>query len=85
MADHIVVVVRITKKKGAVALVGPDGDHWYASFQEHGTPHVPADPFLRPALDSNIDKIIGIFKKEVGNGIEREAKKLAAKQRIKSK
>lgn len=83
MADHIVMKVSITKKRGAVVKVGPDKDHWYASLQEFGTPNSPADPFMRPALDSKAQEVIDVVAKELGQGIEKEAAKLGAKQKTK--
>jgi HK97 gp10 family phage protein len=40
-------------------------------------PGTAAKPFMRPALDENADAIIKHFSKNIGRGVEREAKKLA--------
>ena len=49
--DVISAVVGVTKKSGA----------WYARFQEQGTKHMKAQPFLRPAVFDNqktIERIV---------------------------
>jgi len=38
--------------QSAFADVSWDPDHFYLGFHELGTEHQPAQPFLRPALDS---------------------------------
>lgn len=83
LADNIVITSRLSEKKGAVVRVGPSKDAWWGGFQEFGTPHVPADPFMRPALDSNEATIIAIVAAILKGGVTIEAKKLAAKQKIK--
>ena len=85
-ADHIVVVSRISEKKGLVQVkIGPDKDHWYLSFQEFGTPNAPADPFMRQALDGNAQTIVAIVAALLTIGVKLEATKLAAKQKAKLK
>jgi HK97 gp10 family phage protein len=79
LADNIVVKVSITKKRGAVAKIGPDKAHWYGAFQEFGTPFVPAAPFIRPALDNKGNEAVTILADELGTGIEREAKSISGK------
>ena len=44
---------------------------FYGLFQERGTLHFPARPFLRPALDENVDKVVEAFKKKMREGIVR--------------
>lgn len=80
-ADHIVAITRVTLKKGVIIRIGPDKDHWWWTFTEYGTPHVPARPFMRPALDSKAQQAIQIVGRELMQGVEREAARLAAKQR----
>lgn len=79
-ADHIIAKVSITRTHGATARIGPDVDHWYIAFQEFGTPKAPAIPALRPAIASKSGEAIEIFKQEVGDGIDREAKRLARRR-----
>ena len=42
----------------------------YAPFVEFSTSRTPAQPFLEPALRENKDKIIKIFKSEIGGGMK---------------
>lgn len=39
--------------------VGPSKNAFYGRFQEFGTTHHAAQPFLRPAVDENGDQAIG--------------------------
>ncbi len=48
---------------------------YYASFNELGTSHQPARPFMRPALNSNRATSTEILKREVGAAIEAEARR----------
>lgn len=56
MADSIMVKTTISKASETEVSVGPDASHWYAVFVERGVParEIPAQPFLRPALDENL-------------------------------
>lgn len=80
MADHIrvaetefVVGGRVGPEVAAVA-VGPEKAFFYAEWQEHGTAHHPAHPFMRPAFDANktvvrkrlADSIWTVIKHAVG-------------------
>lgn len=57
---HIVTVRkgRVTKKQYAKGL----RDAYYARYVEFGTVDMPAEPFLRPALDNNVQKAINAMK-----------------------
>jgi HK97 gp10 family phage protein len=48
----------------------------YGSFVEFGTSQKAARPYLRPALKSNVEKSIGIFRKNLATGIVRVARKV---------
>jgi len=52
---------------------------YYGLFQEFGTRHIPAQPFLRPALESNRAVFIRVFGQELGRHIEREGRKIGKK------
>lgn len=45
----------------AAIAIGPDPTHWYAVFQEYGTPFSPAEPFLRPAFARGKNNFIKNF------------------------
>ena len=49
---------------------------FHGEFVEFGTSRMPARPFLRPALESNINESVGLFRKKLAMGIERVAKKI---------
>lgn len=49
----------------AAERVGPSEDAWYGFFQEVGTMHHDAQPFLRPALDMNRAKSVGIVRRRL--------------------
>lgn len=86
------IVVRKTKKQHrtsrAQVSVGVEGktrkkgdklafdDPYYWRFIEFGTIHAPAQPFLRPAIDSQKFASFEIFKKALKKGIDREARRL---------
>lgn len=75
-----------SKKRGTVsARVGMKagdfkGEAFYGSFVEYGTKHMEARPYLRPAFDEQRDNALGIMRRELAAGIEREAAKLARAQ-----
>lgn len=84
MAESIAAVVSISKRFGAVAKIGVDAAHWYAAFQEFGTPQSPPESFLRASLEEKQGPVLTILKSELGRRIEKEAVKLAKSQRRKS-
>lgn len=61
----------------AAFWLGPDANHWYGGFQEFGTIHKGARPFMRPAFDRHKDEVIDLLGKELWKGIDRAARRLA--------
>jgi HK97 gp10 family phage protein len=59
------VIAVVSAKKSAVSLA-----------QEFGTSRIPAQPFLRPALDSQADQVVAILKEKLAILIPEAAKKL---------
>lgn len=49
--------------------VGPHKDAYYGEFQERGTSRHPAQPFLRPALDSKKEEAFEIMARELGKAL----------------
>jgi HK97 gp10 family phage protein len=43
----------------------------YAEYQEYGTKYMAAQPYLRPALEQNIDNVRDFFVREINLAIER--------------
>lgn len=51
LAGEMTTELLESKTRRASAGVGPHQDAWYGRFQEYGTVHHAAQPFLRPAYD----------------------------------
>lgn len=49
-----------------MVTVGPAQSAFYGLFHEIGAGHNPAKPFLRPAFDENVDRIV----KAIGESLE---------------
>jgi len=58
----------------ATVEVGPDKKQFYGSFQEKGTKHHRAQPFLLPSLESNRARIAQVMKEILSDAIERVAR-----------
>lgn len=54
----------------------PDAVERYYRFQELGTKHHPAKPFLQPALQTKAQAVLQAVKTTLAAGIERESKTL---------
>lgn len=56
---------------GSVTVsVGPDKSGWYAGFQEFGTVHEPAQPFIQPAIDETGDQVLDAFIENLNEVLE---------------
>lgn len=81
------VHIRPAGKPVMVAQTGPDGvkrekrtrASAYAHLVEFGSKHVPARPFVRPAVESTEAERNAAFTREVEKGIDKELKKRARK------
>lgn len=77
-SEHIVTVrgrgkiIKRGKKKGQRQTQAP-----HAHFVEFGTVNMPAEPFLRPALDRNQERAAEAMKETGGRRIEAAARKAA--------
>lgn len=72
-SQHIVTV----RGRGKETKKGLQFGAPHAHFIEFGTVEMPAEPFLRPAFDQNIQKAVGEMKAKGQGRIEAAAKKLA--------
>lgn len=90
--DAVVVVgLRIAKGKAGVAGASTDAatatdeasrsPHARWHFVELGTRNMAAQPFLRPALDSNASQVVSMLKDELAKIIERTLKRRAKAKR----
>ena len=50
----------------------PGGDTFYFRFLEFGTSKVPARPFLRPALNNNVDGVQDGFVTDFKDQLDKE-------------
>lgn len=67
-----------------VIRVGPKmkAPHYIkARAQEYGTSKQMAKPFIRPALDNNIQRVVATLREELGAGIARAQRRIAAKNK----
>jgi HK97 gp10 family phage protein len=61
IADNVVMSpVRQTEKHGTGVAIGPSKDFFYGTFQEFGTAHHGANPFMRPAFDGTSRQVVGL-------------------------
>ena len=81
--DNLKIAAKSGRKDvGAVIRTGTrkqlripvDAKGYYPAALEFGTPTVAARPHIRPALDAKRGVAIGIFGRELGIGVEREAR-----------
>lgn len=75
MRDSIKIRTRKGTKKYAATVVsirvGPGDEHYMkASPQEFGTVKQVASPFIRPALDYNVDRVLSVLTTEIRNAIQ---------------
>jgi HK97 gp10 family phage protein len=61
-ADHVGITLG---RSGHSVAIGPAKDWWYWLMQEYGTVHVPAQPALRPAFDTQGVRALGILGQEL--------------------
>lgn len=60
--------------------VGPSVKAPHGHFQEFGTENHAAQPFMRPAWESNKHRALDTIKKDLGAEIEKTAKRLAKRR-----
>ncbi len=51
----------------------PGGDTWYWRLLEFGTSKMAARPFMRPALEQNVEKVVATFVSEMSAAVDRFA------------
>lgn len=86
LADNIITAVPTAHQleqigdETPVVAVGPRKDFFYGFFNEVGTMHQPARPFMRPAFDANVAESLRIVGAEVWRAIQARAKRLFTAQ-----
>lgn len=83
---RVVTRRKLTKRLGFVegnakGKAGATEDPYYWFFQEFGTVHMKARPFLRPALEGNREEYVESFRRGFGRRLERLVKQLHAQYR----
>lgn len=74
MRDSIKIRSSTRKAKGNAVVtlrVGPSKQHYMKTLaQEFGTVKQVSDPFIRPALDYNVQTVLRVLTVEIRNGIQ---------------
>lgn len=75
LADNIGISVSRSEDEATIA-VGPTQGFFYGLFQEYGTVHHRAQPFMRPAFESEANRALGIvgqalWRELAGRGVSR--------------
>lgn len=83
---HLRDAIRVRKVKSRTANtivhIVSTGVAFWGSMQEFGTVKMAARPWWRPLVDANYERIFKLQTDKLGAGIEREAKRIANKNRI---
>jgi HK97 gp10 family phage protein len=76
MADTMMVAIQEATSDEAISRIGPSKQGFYGLFQEIGTAHHHAQPFLQPAFDAKIQEataVIGYFlKRQIESQVKRQ-------------
>ncbi|HGB3118632.1 TPA: HK97-gp10 family putative phage morphogenesis protein [Salmonella enterica subsp. enterica serovar Chailey] len=74
MRDSIKIRYSNRKSRGSTVVtlrVGPSKQHYMKALaQEFGTVKQVAEPFIRPALDYNVQTVLRVLAVEIRNGIQ---------------
>ncbi|MFW6079534.1 MAG: HK97-gp10 family putative phage morphogenesis protein [Gemmatimonadota bacterium] len=71
LAEEIVTVAEVTGRDRASARTGPSREAFHGLFQEIGTAHHAAQPFLRPAFDAMQAEVQRRTAERLGENLER--------------
>ena len=66
------MTINVTEQSAteAIGKIGPARRGFYGTFDEFGTAHQAAQPFLRPAYDERLAEAVGIISETLANEIE---------------
>lgn len=74
------IKARTNKKLKPIGIsIGPSREAFYMMFKEFGTRKEPAEPFLRPAWDSNRFTVLKSMEQEIWKALTKKARTLARK------
>lgn len=79
MVDSIKVTDDLAAKQAGLRVAYAGTTLFYAKFSELGSAHQAAKPWARPAVDEGAQEALGAMGMNLGQSIEREAVRLAAK------
>jgi HK97 gp10 family phage protein len=71
---------RADSSRGISLTMGPSKAAFHGKFQEWGTIHHAAQPFMRPAWDAGARKVVEGIRDDLWNEIQRAAARLANKK-----
>lgn len=72
--EGMMITVSDQTAEGATAKIGPSRKAFFGQFEEFGTSHQAAEPFLRPAFDEKQEEAIRLVGEDLAEGIEKEMK-----------
>jgi HK97 gp10 family phage protein len=75
LADHIGVSGARPESGNVAVAIGPTRNFFYGWFQEHGTTRHGAQPFMRPAFDSESPDALRIIRNEVWASLSKRSAK----------
>ncbi len=70
LVSSLAIEVTDQSAEGAEARVGVKDPGFYGRFEERGTAHQPARPWLGPAFDDRLDEAYDIVAETLSDGIE---------------
>lgn len=71
LKESMMITVGDQTATGAIAKIGPSRKGFYGTFDEFGTSHMAAHPFLKPAYDEKIDEATRIVGETLAAEIEK--------------
>lgn len=72
LSREILLESKVVGARSAIASVGPSREAWYGIFPELGTRYHGAQPYLRPALDANVRRVV----RRLGGRLWRDVKRV---------
>lgn len=65
IADHIAISTARGSKTETNVAVGPERPYFYGRFLEYGTAFMSARPFMRPAFEAGVQRVIDTIKRSL--------------------
>ena len=75
LRDDIIAATSIdASERTGTSSAGPTRHSFYGEFEEFGTSHQPAKPFMRPAFDSAGEDALNAFVEVMTDAVDKAAK-----------